>query len=339
MTTPKPDDRPAFVDLRVADAWREASNEEPSASVDDAILAAARREVSARPEALVAWKAREARTVRRRWWPLAAAATVAAVAVGVLQLTPTDTLVSPATETAAVSDVPVPAANPDAGAAAPPPAPSAQQSKEEKPARNDDARLEGEAPKIERRPRSAPAGAAPAAPAPPPTAPTTAAAPPAVAPAAPAEPRQQAAVASTPDPFPAAKKTTTDTAAAGGQVSPSMPTPPPAPPRAEAAANVAREGESVARQSAAPSPAAAPAPAAPLAKLAAVPAADSGVAESRVKDRKPLPVADWIALIRRLRADGKTDEAGKELAAFRAAHPDHEKLLPPDLRDWRPAER
>ena len=25
--------------------------------------------------------------------------------------------------------------------------------------------------------------------------------------------------------------------------------------------------------------------------------------------------------------------------AFRAAHPDHVKLLPPDLRDWRPAEK
>jgi hypothetical protein len=35
--------------------------------------------------------AREAIAERRRWWPLAAAATVAAVAVGVLQLTPPET--------------------------------------------------------------------------------------------------------------------------------------------------------------------------------------------------------------------------------------------------------
>jgi hypothetical protein len=73
--------------------------------------------------------------------------------------------------------------------------------------------------------------------------------------------------------------------------------------------------------------------------MAAAPAADSGVPESRAKDRKPLPVADWIALIRRLRAEDKQDEAAKELAAFRAAHPDHEKLLPLDLRDWRPPEK
>ena len=41
-------------------------------------------------------------------------------------------------------------------------------------------------------------------------------------------------------------------------------------------------------------------------------------------------------MIRRLRAEGKEAEAAKEIAAFRAAHADHEKLLPTDLRDWRP---
>ena len=73
--------------------------------------------------------------------------------------------------------------------------------------------------------------------------------------------------------------------------------------------------------------------------MAAAPPGDTGAAEQRAKDRNPLPVADWIALIRRLRAEGKQEEAAKELAAFRAAHPDHEKLLPPDLRDWRPAKK
>ena len=77
---------------------------------------------------------------------------------------------------------------------------------------------------------------------------------------------------------------------------------------------------------------------APLAKMAAPPAEDAAGA-ARVKDRAPLPFPDWIALIRRLRDEGKTAEAAKELAAFRAAHADHEKLLPPDLRDWQPAER
>ena len=61
--------------------------------------------------------------------------------------------------------------------------------------------------------------------------------------------------------------------------------------------------------------------------------------EARVKDRAPLPVAEWIALIRRLRAEGNAADAARELAAFRAAHIDHERLLPPDLRDWRPQEK
>ncbi|HET7097669.1 MAG TPA: hypothetical protein VFJ68_09785 [Casimicrobiaceae bacterium] len=68
--------------------------------------------------------------------------------------------------------------------------------------------------------------------------------------------------------------------------------------------------------------------------------APSGAAtETRVKDRAPLPVPDWIALIRRLRDEGNVDEAARELAAFRTAHADHEKLLPPDLRDWHPPEK
>jgi hypothetical protein len=52
--------------------------------------------------------------------------------------------------------------------------------------------------------------------------------------------------------------------------------------------------------------------------------------------RTPLPAAEWVALIRKLRDDGRDDEAAKELAAFRSAHPDHEQLLPPDLLRWQP---
>jgi len=74
---------------------------------------------------------------------------------------------------------------------------------------------------------------------------------------------------------------------------------------------------------------------APLAKMAAGRAADARADEARAKDRAPLPVPEWIALIRRLRDEGKSADAAKELAAFRAAHADHDKLLPSDLRDWR----
>ena len=62
-------------------------------------------------------------------------------------------------------------------------------------------------------------------------------------------------------------------------------------------------------------------------------------AEARSKDRAALPIADWIALIRRLRDEGNVAEAARELAAFRTAHADHEKLLPSDLRDWHPPEK
>lgn len=60
---------------------------------------------------------------------------------------------------------------------------------------------------------------------------------------------------------------------------------------------------------------------------------------ARAKVQPKLAVPDWIALIRKLRDEGKMDEAAKELAAFRAAYPDHERLLPADLRDWKPAPR
>ena len=73
--------------------------------------------------------------------------------------------------------------------------------------------------------------------------------------------------------------------------------------------------------------------------MAAGRAAEAGVDEARAKDRGPLPVAEWIVLIRRLRDEGKSADAARELAAFRVAHTDHEKLLPPDLRDWRPPEK
>ncbi len=69
---------------------------------------------------------------------------------------------------------------------------------------------------------------------------------------------------------------------------------------------------------------------------AAANAADASGGE-RAKVQPKLAVPDWIALIRKLRDEGRTDDAAKELAAFRTAYPDHEQLLPPDLRDWKPA--
>ena len=320
--TPKPDDRSTLVDSRVADAWREASSEEPSASVDNAVLAAARREVSARPETLAVWEAREARASRRRWWPLAAAATVAAIAVGVLQLTPTDKLATPASETATVSDVPAAAMKSRSEAAAPAPADTA-------PAMP---------------PPASPSAAAPGAS----TAVSTDT----------AQPTAPPATTSTPTPFPAAKpvpqrapsptqskqekavqraderpKGNAENAEPSTRQAPAVPSSP----AARGIAPVLPVPPAEPYASAPPARAAA-APEAPVAKMAAQASANRENS-ARARERAPLPVTDWIALIRRLRAEGKTPEAAKELAAFRTAHADHEKLLPPDLRDWRPPEK
>jgi len=69
------------IDPELSASWRAASREQPPAALDDVIRAAARREVRAKPGRLRA---------APRWWPLAAAATVAAIAVGIVQMAPPD---------------------------------------------------------------------------------------------------------------------------------------------------------------------------------------------------------------------------------------------------------
>ena len=66
-------------DSRVDTAWKAASREEPPVALDDAIRAAARKAVDAQPR-----RARD----KHWWYPYAAAATVAVIAVGLLQVTP-----------------------------------------------------------------------------------------------------------------------------------------------------------------------------------------------------------------------------------------------------------
>src|SRR5437868_5740465 len=67
------------IDPELDATWRAASREQPPTALDDAIRAAARREVGAKPGGFGA---------APRWWPLATAATVAAIAVGIAQMTP-----------------------------------------------------------------------------------------------------------------------------------------------------------------------------------------------------------------------------------------------------------
>ena len=41
-------------------------------------------------------------------------------------------------------------------------------------------------------------------------------------------------------------------------------------------------------------------------------------------------------MFHRLKDEGKTEDALRELREFRALVPDPERRLPPDLRDWKP---
>jgi hypothetical protein len=116
VSTPDPND---LRDPRFDAAWRTASNEEPPATLDDAIRAAARREVSAGPQSIKPRASSRSALSPQRWWaPLAAAATIGAIAVGVLQLASPDKVVAPAIDKAVVSDMPAPTAS--AVAPAPP---------------------------------------------------------------------------------------------------------------------------------------------------------------------------------------------------------------------------
>lgn len=327
MTNAGPDDRDSLVGADVDRAWRALSREEPAASLDASILAAAHREAGARPQTV---DAKEAKAARRRWWPLAAAATVAAVVVGVLQVAPPEELGAPSAERATVSDMPVPSDKKTEAPPTPPSvaatAPPAARADVAAPSRGSENRMRSEAPRAAPSPRQAPATAAPEPMRQVPDA----------RPALPASPA--------PVPFPAAPKLVDEGAAvatAEPQAAPAAGKEMAAQPAA--AGNLATERASQATASGIAAPAArmperASLAAVPHAKMA-VPQAEDAAGAARVKDRAPLPIPDWIALIRRLRAEGKTPEAAKELAAFRATHADHEKLLPPDLRDWRPPEK
>ena len=83
-------ERDELRDDAVARAWREHVRDTPPPALDDAIRAAARRAVGAKPreKAIVA----EASSPWRWWMPLAAAATIGAVAIGVLQNMPQEAL-------------------------------------------------------------------------------------------------------------------------------------------------------------------------------------------------------------------------------------------------------
>jgi hypothetical protein len=305
-------------------AWRVASREEPAAALDAAIRAAARRAVDAGP----------ARARHARWWPLAAAAAVAVIAVGIMQVTPpeqvTPTIVADSTPLAGATKKDL-----DKPAAPAPPATVAPARSVAEPAA-DAVSAERAANVLRKQLAQAPAVTQP------------------VAGGALEEKEKRAAAPSG-----------TESANIGAQFAA-------APERdralkskvemaaapAESAAPVARSEPFPASPSAARSATNAPAPAAPPAAVAAAKPmaatsagalaarADEGQSSGpraldkvaadgeRAKDAAPRPADEWIKLIRRLKSEGRNEEAVKELAAFRAAYKDRsDALLPADLRE------
>jgi hypothetical protein len=317
-------------------AWRAHSSETPPAALDRTILAAAHRAVGSAP------RASPAATRPWRWWmPLAAAATIGAIAIGVLQTLPPE----PDEIRVVASDTPAPpAAREDAAAPAlarSAPAPRPVAPPESPPAAREatPAAPEPPASAAARPPR---AGASPPRPAAPPPTPKSQA------------PREDAGAergvdaASThraqraPEPFPARKEGAREatgaaplapgTMAEPADVPAAVPPPPvtaaaPRPPNDPASGPTADRSQSAtglgdravtagaARRSVAGE--------APLGKS--------------IAGAEPAPAREpdaWIARIRALHAAGNLEEAARELAAFRAAYRDADARLPESLRAW-----
>jgi hypothetical protein len=322
------DDMPR--DEALARAWREHVRETPPPAIDNAIRAAARREVGAKPRARVPLA-----TKPWRWWmPMAAAATIGAIAIGVIQTLPQQAL-----EPAIVSDATPPAR-------APQPASNATLRQPAAPAAGADARSE---PPRTIAPRPAPASPAitqersgaraPQAA----SAPTIASSAKEFVPDAP-KPTEGRIALDAREAMPArtaeslrrdeARPAEAKAEAQGMAESAGMMAKRAAPAEADTAG--ARQAPSSpaspARERVAPAapptvaPAAAPAPRVADASRPALGAAATG-APAR-------PFDDFVMEIRRRLATNDPEAAARELRAARAAHPDADARLPEDLRRW-----
>jgi len=281
-------------DSRVDTAWKAASREEPPVALDDAIRAAARKAVDAQP-----------RRVRDKhlWYPYAAAATVAVIAVGLLQVTPPEqvnpTIVADADRTqkqdapaAVVTPAPPPEASPPT-IAAPAAPPSSAGRPTSAPIKKESRASEGQ--------RSA-------------------------APAQSATQRELDATDKLAQATKRAKPTkrtepaeTTESAAAN---EPALLRASPLGAAAPSAAAARLAGSAVGEQ---------------RAQRQAMLSKDEASAQPRAKTAPPRSVEDWIKLIRELRSEGRIDEARKEIVAFRNAYGEQaDSLLPQDLREFAP---
>jgi hypothetical protein len=299
-------------------AWRAQSRETTTPALDDKILAAAHRAVASRPHAPQA-------TRPQQWWmPLAAAAVIGVIAIGLVQLTPPD-LDTTVSQAPPATNAPVDAVK------------SIQEDKfrelQKKQKEADAASTANVQPAT---PPPAPDIVRKVAPAPKPSVATV---------PVPEKPMEQRAgkleAERRAEPFPAAPPASRTEAMeenkranAARDAATFVPEP-----QRQAAESIERKDDRVAG-AAAPPPAAAPAPIAQPQMAARMRAqSDAGVAGSIAtgdfKERARDPDA-WIARIRKLRDDGNVSEALRELREFRALVADAEKRLPPDLRDWKP---
>ncbi len=310
-------------DREVDAAWRAASREEPPPELDAAIRAEARRAVGAAPSG---------KRSKHWWYPLAAAATVAVLAVSIVQLTPPDrvapTVVAEqsAAPRAAQNEVARQSAGADARLAAPPPAAPAAPSATPPPpvkmpsAPPPDQAVAGGA--IERERAAAPAQA-----------------PEVLAKKQLADAKEEAPARAKLAPPPSEKPDAPPAATFGGITAPPLPRSEPFPAKT-APAEARRDAYALAPSTAANTPAAAgkmqkarPAPAAPAIESRVAAAKVANADEAKAKDVGALSVEDRIKRIRDLKNQGRFDDAAKELAAFRAAFGERaDALLPPDLR-------
>lgn len=346
---PGPPDRDPALDA----AWKAHSTELPPPRLDAAILAAAHREARTRPQAIgdddgVA----HARGPSRAWWGLAAAATIGAIAFGLLHLDP-----PPPADPSATVATDVPRTAPDASPPvavlrdAPPQLAEPQRSPSGDTRPPADAltasREKDRAAALTRAPDPLP-GAAPRANAqkaeegkqrradapsrqresavesPAPAARALVEAP---APVAPPPAPPEAAVPS-PRPFP------------GGTPAPSIDAAPPASPPAPASTPPAELAKSEAQANAADARGretgermAAAAPTAQAGRAQADSAAQ-GAATAPVAKMQARTPAAWIERIRAFHAEQRLDEAARELNRFREAYPDADTRLPPALQTW-----
>jgi hypothetical protein len=358
-------------------AWRAHSRETPPSELDRAILAAAHRAVGSGPQE--AAKPAEATRPQRWWMPLAAAATIGVIAIGILQLTsPDQSLVAPNERVAAVARHSAEEKSP-----APAVSQSATDAMKERDAaapatRNDLAGVEQK-----KKQEALPASPVPAAPPQKPAAPIERQAPLVTGNLTARAPESH------PEPFPGAadarknaggemkRDAAADTAAKAAEaiapapaVAPQTPPPATAEERAAARKDTPLERQQLAaatdkttagaasgRSGAAAERDVSSFASAPAPPLASPRARESGLARNEAPVQaapaaapppavaKTLALTDelrakardpdaWIMRIRKLRDEGNTAEALRELREFRDLVPDAEQRLPADLMTW-----